>query len=290
MTRAPESGAGTGSAEPDDHARGPSEPPHAALRAVLLDVDGTLVARGRPIPGAVATLRWLRHRGIRVRLLTNIDSRTPETVCRELSAAGLEVEVVEIFTPVVAALRFLERRPEERCHLLLSAELAGRFAAHDARDGRADHVLVGDCRELAGFAPLDAAFRRLMDGAGLLALQRGRWWQAEDGPSLDIGAFVALLEYASGQTARTFGKPSVDFFEMALADLGCTPAEVLVVGDDPENDAGGARAVGAPCVLVRTGKFGARAVVEDQMTATVIDSIADLPVLLEAPPQPASAG
>jgi HAD superfamily hydrolase (TIGR01458 family) len=249
-------------------------------RAVLLDVDGTLTTHGQPIPGAVSTLRWLRDNGIHLRLLTNIDSRTPETVCQELAHAGLEVRIEEVFTPVVAALRFLEQRPEERCHLLLSAELAARFAAHDAGAGPADHVLVGDCRELAGFAPLDAAFRRLMDGAGLLALQRGRWWQAPDGPSLDTGAFVALLEYASGKAARTFGKPSVDFFEMALADLGCTATEVLVVGDDPENDAGGARAVGAPCVLVRTGKLGARAV-EGQVGVTVIDSIAALPGFLE---------
>lgn len=259
-------------------------------RAVLLDVDGTLTTHRTRIPGAVSTLRWLRDNGIHLRLLTNIDSRTPETVCRELAGAGLEVEGVEIFTPVVAALRFLEQRPGERCHLLLSAELAARFAAHDAGAGPADHVLVGDCRELTGFAPLDAAFRRLMDGAGLLALQRGRWWQAEDGPSLDTGAFVALLEYASGKTARTFGKPSVDFFEMALADLGCTAAEVLVVGDDPENDAGGARAVGAPCVLVRTGKFGARHVDGDHAAATIIELIADLPVLLEARSHVASAG
>jgi len=253
----------------------------AELRAVLLDVDGTLTAHGQPIPGAVPTLSWLRDRSIQVRLLTNIDSRTPETVCRELCAAGLEVGIGEIFTPVVAALRFLEQRPGERCHLLLSAELAARFAAHDAGTGRADHVLVGDCRELAGFAPLNAAFRRLMDGAGLLALQRGRWWLAEGGPSLDTGAFVALLEYASGQTARTFGKPSVDFFEMALADLGCGAGEVLVVGDDPENDAGGAQAVGAACVLVRTGKLGARAV-EGHVGTRVIDSIADLPRAIEA--------
>jgi ribonucleotide monophosphatase NagD (HAD superfamily) len=144
-------------------------------------------------------------------------------------------------------------------------------------------VLVGDCREVGGYVQLDAAFRRLMEGARLLALQRGRWWQAPDGPSLDTGAFVALLEHASGQTARGFGKPSADFFEMALADLGCAPAEVLVVGDDPETDAAGARTVDAPCVLVRTGKFGSRggAVGEGHPgVAAVIDSIADLPSLL----------
>ena len=254
------------------------------VRAVLLDVDGTLVAGGRAIPGAASTLHLLRERGIHLRLLTNIDSRTPETVCRELAAAGIEVPAGAVFTPVVAVLRFLQQRPAERCHLLLSAELAARFAAHDAGAGRADHVLVGDCRELTGFSQLDAAFRRLMGGARLLALQRGRWWQAPDGPSLDTGAFVALLEYATGQTARAFGKPSADFFEMALADLGCDAREVLVVGDDPETDATGAVTVGAPCVLVRTGKFEARGGPGWEGhpgVVGVIDSIADLPALLE---------
>src|ERR1019366_8778714 len=189
----------------------PVTPPAVPVRAVLLDVDGTLVFAGRAIPGAVSTLSRLRDRGIQIRLLTNIDSRTPETVCRELATAGIEVPVEAVFTPVVAALRFLEQHPAERCHLLLSAELAARFAAHDAGPGRADYVLVGDCREVGGDAQPDAAFRPLTDGAppsgglrggaGLPPPQRGGGGRAADGPSLDPGAFVALLEHASGQTA-----------------------------------------------------------------------------------------
>jgi len=72
---------------------------------------------------------------------------------------------------------------------------------------------------------------------------------------------------------------------MALADLGCAPAEALVVGDDPDADAAGARTVGAPCVLVRTGKLGSRggALGEGHSgVAAVIDSIADLPSVLSA--------
>ncbi len=256
------------------------------VRAVLLDIDGTLSLHRVPIPGAAATLAWLRDRGMQFRVTTNIDSQSPEAVCADLNGAGLEVEPGAVFTPVVAALRYLERRPSERCHLLLTRELAARFAAHDAAGGPADHVLVGDCRELTGYTQLDAAFRQLMQGADLLALQRGRRWQAPDGPSLDTGSFVALLEYASGKTARSFGKPSPDFFEMALSDLGCTASEVVVVGDDPETDLAGARAVGARCVLVRTGKFDARTAAPAAVPIAVIDSIAGLPALLEADPAP----
>lgn len=255
-------------------------PARHPVRAVLLDVEGTLVSGGRAIPGAVATLAWLRQRGIEVRLLTNIDSRTPETICRELGAIGVEVEERTVFSPVVAALRFLEEQPDKRCHLLLSAELAARFAAHSAAVARADYVLVGDCREVAGYAQLDGAFRRLMDGARLLALQRGRWWLAPDGPSLDTGAFVALLEYASGQTARSFGKPSADFFQMALTDIGCTAQEVLVVGDDPDADVAGAQAVGARSLLVRTGKSAGVTSAVVAGSGQAVNSIADLPAVL----------
>ena len=259
------------------------------ITAALLDIDGTLVARGRPVPGAASTLAWLRDRGIGVRLLTNIDSRTPATVCRELAAAGIEVDASSVFTPVVAALRFLEQQPSSRCHLLLSDELRALFAAHDAGEGEADYVLVGDCRQVAGYAPLNAAFRRLKDGAQLLALQRGRFFLTADGASLDTGAFVALLEYASGQTSRSFGKPSPDFFAMALAELGCAPGEAVVVGDDITTDVAGAVAVGASAVLVRTGKFAGGPPAAAAAPLAVIDSIADLPRLLEeitAPPEP----
>ena len=89
---------------------------------------------------------------------------------------------------------------------------------------------------------------RLTDGARLLALQRGRWWQAPDGPSLDTGAFVALLEYATGQTARTFGKPSARLLrDGARRILGyCTAGETLVVGDDPEDRPGRRSDGGSP--------------------------------------------
>ncbi|MGD0834085.1 MAG: HAD hydrolase-like protein [Candidatus Dormibacteria bacterium] len=259
-----------------------------AITAVLLDIDGTLTERGRPVPGAASTLAWLRRRGIAVRLLTNIDSRTPATVHRELADLGIEVEPPMVFTPAAAARRFLEAQPSSRCHLLMSADLRAFFAAHDAGEAEAAFVLVGDCREVGGYAALNAAFRRLRQGAQLLALQRGRFFLAPDGASLDTGAFVALLEYASGQTARAFGKPSADFFAMALDDLGRTPGDTLVAGDDVTTDVAGALAVGARAVLVRTGKFAAgpeaavTALAAAGGSVPVIDSIADLPGLIES--------
>ncbi len=70
---------------------------------------------------------------------------------------------------------------------------------------------------------------------------------------LDAGPFVAALEYAARTEAIVTGKPSPDFFRLALQEIGLPAAEVLVVGDDVETDGAGGRGAGCRVAIVRTG-------------------------------------
>jgi phospholysine phosphohistidine inorganic pyrophosphate phosphatase len=142
-------------------------------------------------------------------------------------------------------------------------------------EDRPDHVLVGDLGEGFAYDRLNAAFRCLMDGAELIALQKNRYWRREDGLALDAGPFVAALEYASGKSATVVGKPEKGFFRLALEDLGLLPHEVAMVGDDAEADVAGAKRAGLKGVLVRTGKWTAER--EGGEADLVLDSVADLP-------------
>ena len=72
---------------------------------------------------------------------------------------------------------------------------------------------------------------------------------------LDLGAFVAALEYATDKKAIVVGKPSHDFFQAALNDMNVNSEEALMVGDDIVSDVGGAQSCGMQGVLVRTGKY-----------------------------------
>jgi ribonucleotide monophosphatase NagD (HAD superfamily) len=98
---------------------------------------------------------------------------------------------------------------------------------------------------------------------------------------LDLGAFAAALEYASGREAVLAGKPAVEFFTAALASLGVAPAEAAVIGDDLESDVAGGQAAGMKGILVRTGKFrpedAARSGIRPDAT---LDSLAQLATLL----------
>jgi HAD superfamily hydrolase (TIGR01458 family) len=156
------------------------------------------------------------------------------------------------------------------------------FAELEQADGAADAVIVGDLGEAFGYGVLNAAFRQVMDGAELIALQKNRYWLTAEGLSLDVGAFVAALEYATGREAYVVGKPSSPFFELVLRDLGVRAQDAAMVGDDVESDIGGALAAGLAGILVRTGKYRPDAVAAAGVTPTAtVDSIADVPELLD---------
>jgi HAD superfamily hydrolase (TIGR01458 family) len=102
---------------------------------------------------------------------------------------------------------------------------------------------------------MNKTFSFLMDGAELLALENDRYWMAADGLSLSAGPFVKALEYATGKTATILGKPSLEFFNLALQDMNLRPEQVAMIGDDIITDIGGAYHAGMKTILVRTGKF-----------------------------------
>jgi ribonucleotide monophosphatase NagD (HAD superfamily) len=124
-----------------------------------------------------------------------------------------------------------------------------------------------------------------LGGAELVASQLNRSARRDDGEHLDTGGFVRLLEYAAGVRARVLGKPSPEFFRLAVDAAGVAAERALVVGDDLDADVGGAQAAGLRAVLVRTGK-GAGPVPPDGGPGApdaVLDSLAGLPGLLGVP-------
>jgi HAD superfamily hydrolase (TIGR01458 family) len=253
------------------------------VHAVLLDLEGTLYANGRPLDGAAAALQALREQRLPLRFLTNIDSRPPEEIAAELSSLGLGILTADLFTPVSAARTVIEAATDARVHALLSTSLLPAIP-HVVDEPPYTHVLIGDSRDVLDYPHLDAAFRAVREGAELLALQRGRYFKRADGDHIDTGAIVAGLEYATGVAARVLGKPARDFFALAAASLGVELEQCLVVGDDATTDITGGRAAGALTAQVRTGKYADQAAegLTGQAHLT-LDSIADLPAALGIP-------
>jgi phospholysine phosphohistidine inorganic pyrophosphate phosphatase len=251
------------------------------VEGLLLDLSGVIYVQDDAVPGAAQALERLRADGVPIRLVTNTTMRPRRSILERLARLGLEADPDELITPATLAKRRCEEAGYESVALVVLDELREDLRGLEERGDSVDAVIVGDLGEGWDYEVLNDAFRRLMDGAELIALQKNRYWVTSDGLSLDAGPFVASLEYATGREAEVMGKPSAAFFELALGELGVPADQAAMVGDDVEADVGGAMDAGLAGVLVRTGKYREDLVRDSgiEPTATV-DSIADVPALL----------
>jgi HAD superfamily hydrolase (TIGR01458 family) len=256
----------------------------AALEGVeglLLDLSGVVYVQDEAVPGAAEALAKLRGNGIPIRLVTNTTMRPRRSILERLERLGIEADRSELLTPATLAARRCEEAGYESVSLVVLDELREDLQGLREEEGTVDAVIVGDLGDGWDYEVLNCAFRRLMDGADLIALQKNRYWETSEGLSLDAGPFVSALEYATGREAEVVGKPSDAFFQLALSDLGVDADRAAMVGDDVEADVGGAMDAGLGGILVRTGKYREDLVRQSgiEPTATV-DSIADVPSLL----------
>jgi HAD superfamily hydrolase (TIGR01458 family) len=246
------------------------------IEGIMLDLDGTLYVGDEPVAGAREAIERIRASGLVLRYVTNTTRMPRRAVVERMRALGFVAEEEEVFTPAWAASRLIG---DKSCLPLVAESLHEDLGGAWFTEGSPEVVLVGDLGEGFTYSRLDAAFRCLMEGAELVALQKNRYWQNRDGLSLDAGPFVAALEYASGKEAVVVGKPEESFFGFALEDMGLVAHEVAIVGDDAEADVVGAKRAGLSGIQVRTGKWRPGGDVRE--ADLVLESVADLPGALE---------
>ncbi len=201
----------------------------------------------------------------------------------ELIEMGLPIEKSEVFTAPQAAVQFIRQQGSPPIHLVLNDNCSRDFAEFPREDHYPKFIVIGDIGDQWDYPLMNRLFGLVMDGATILALHKGRYWQRPDGLRMDIGAFITGLEYVTNKPAVVVGKPSSSFFQLALEDMNCKPAEVVMVGDDLYNDIEGAQKAGMQAILVRTGKYRDSVTSESTVKPDLlIDSIADLPSLLQS--------
>jgi HAD superfamily hydrolase (TIGR01450 family) len=240
------------------------------VRGFVLDADGVLVLKGAPIPGSVEAVQGLQDRGIPFRVVTNFSLAHRDSLSARFMAGGLPIGPDRIVTGTSAAAAYTKARYPGRPLVVLAAPDARREfdgqhllapeEAAAAPPGSIAAVVIGDAGDALSYRNLDIVFRLIRAGADFLAMHRNPWWLTPQGETLDAGALVVGLEFATGRPARILGKPSPVVFRQAvaglLADLGerLPRSAFAMVGDDPQADVAAAQRVGLRGILVLTGK------------------------------------
>ncbi len=256
------------------------------IRAVLLDMDGT-VFRGRTaIKGAAKALDRLRSSGVRIFFLTNSSTRTRKSNMEKLNAMGLRATEGEVFGSAYMVADYIATKYPGRKVFCISeggmqAELLSK-GVKIVQDDSADIVAVGLDRTLT-YEKLAIAFRAISRGALFIASNEDISFPVEDGFLPGAGAMVAAVERSTGEKPVVLGKPNRYGVELMLGENGLKKGEALIVGDRIETDVLTGKRAGIRSVLVLTGaskKKDIKRLKKHERPDFVLESVVDLPELV----------
>lgn len=252
-----------------------------AIKGVLFDLDGVFYVGNQLVSGGNETLSWLQSQGIGYRFVTNNSTLSRSALVAKLQHLGLDISENELLSANYAGVLQLQKMGLNRCKLILAQAAQADYPP--SVDEKPDAIVIGDIGNEWDYDLLNTLMNQILEGAELIALHKGRYFQTEKGLMLDSGAFVAALEHATGKKAHVVGKPNPAFFEMGSALLDASPNELVMVGDDLINDIEGAQNTGYHAVLVQTGKYR-KAIVEQSeiIPDGIIPSVAALPNYLSS--------
>lgn len=225
-------------------------------KGFLIDMDGVVYKGNEPIPGAVAFINGLREKGFSFLFLTNNSQRTSRDVCYKLRKMGFHVNDEDIFTCAMATARYLASRKEQGTAYVIGeggllTELHN--IGYSIVDDHPDYVIIGDGRTIM-LESVDKAINMIMGGAKLIATNLDPNCPVGNGKyRAGCGAFVAMLEFATGKQAFSVGKPSPVMMRMARKILGLSTAETIMIGDTMGTDILGAGSMGFTTVLTLSG-------------------------------------
>lgn len=244
------------------------------VQGLLIDIDGVLYVGDETVEGAVETIRGLT---VPFLYLTNTTTCSSRQLREKLRDFGFPVADDQVMTAPMAALAHLRREGSPPVRLILADEVLEDFRDYPTSRETPRAVVVGDIGDAWSYELMDEIFHHVQNGADLIGLHKNRFWKTGSGLHLDIGAFIAGIEYATGKLAHIVGKPRAAFFQSALDRLDLNAEQVAMIGDDIESDVGGSQAHGIRGILVRTGKYRPDVTAQSSVRPDLLlESIAEL--------------
>ncbi|MCX6129109.1 MAG: HAD-IIA family hydrolase [Proteobacteria bacterium] len=222
----------------------------------LIDMDGVVYRGTQLIPGALEFIELLHELKIPFMFLTNNSQRTPTDIATRLQRMGFRVTQDHIFTSALATASYLaHHKPKGTAYVIGEG---GLLSALDRLgiaivDHNPDFVVVGEGRTMT-LEAMEKAVQMVNDGAKLIATNLDPSCPTQDGGIRPgCGAYVKMIEEATGFKAFSPGKPSPVIFRAARKRLGLQTGETIMVGDTMETDILGGDQLGFRTILVLSG-------------------------------------
>jgi 4-nitrophenyl phosphatase/NagD protein len=249
------------------------------IKAVFLDLDGTIYLGNELIPGAIDFLNRCDEREIKRFFLSNNSSKSVTEYLAKLHGLGIPAEANDVLLSTHDLISWLSKEDVSETFLVGTEGMRSMLegASVNTQSEKPQYVVLGYDTEI-DYEKLATASIHLHNGVPLVASHPDMVCPSPDGGLPDVGAYLALFKATTGvEPTHICGKPNAGMILHKIEELGLQPSECAMVGDRLYTDMEMAERAGVVGVLVLSGE----ATLDDleaapQTPDIVVDSVANL--------------
>ena len=249
------------------------------IKAVFLDLDGTIYLGSNLIEGAQSFLERLEERGIMRFFLSNNSSKSVSQYLEKLQALGIPATADEVLLSTHDLISWLAENGIERSYLVGTDGMREMLesAGISTDSDEPQYVILGYDTEIT-YEKLSTASIHLHRGVPMVASHPDVVCPSPDGGLPDTGAYMDLFEATTGvRPEHICGKPNAGMILHKVEELGLRPDQCAMVGDRLYTDIEMAERAGVHGVLVLSGE----AKMQDlesapQNPSIIVNSVAEL--------------
>lgn len=208
-------------------------------KGVIFDLDGTLYRGENIIEGAVETIAVL-ERNYQIFYLTNNSGKTQQQIIDKLKGFGFRANMQNTYCGSYAISFYLAEKKIMPVYLIGTDGLRSDLASRDIRVENSPYVsaVVVGLDPFFSYNKISMALEAIGNGAKLIVANIDPSYPVENNRRLPgcgaiVGAIVGATLHAPDFVV---GKPNTYILELLCKEHNLSPAEICVVGDDPESD------------------------------------------------------
>ena len=232
---------------------------HSELKALVLDLDGTLFLGEAVVPGFMEFFEFLQINNLPFVVASNNATKSPADYARKFRKQGVKVGEDAILTAGIATVEYLVKVYGKKACLYVIGEQAltgplieAGFSLQKDSSRPVEAVIVGGDSGL-NYEKLKNAALLLQKGADLVGTNPDVLYPCEEGLVPEAGTTLAALQAATGVVPQIVGKPHRYLFDLAVTRLGVKASRTAVLGDRLETDILGGKRAGLRTILTTTG-------------------------------------
>jgi len=249
------------------------------VKAVFLDLDGTIYLGGNLIPGALDFLSRCEEQGVQRYFLSNNSSRSVQQYVEKLHKMNIPCTADDVLLSTHDLLSWLRKEGVVRTWAIATQGMCQMMeeAGISTRDDEPEYVVLGYDTEI-NYEKISTGSIHMHNGVPLVASHPDMVCPSPDGGLPDVGAYLAMLKVTTGKDpVHITGKPNPGMIMHKIEELGLEPSECAMVGDRLYTDMEMAMRAGCVSVLVLSGE----ATIEDlqdsgKSVSVVVNSVDSL--------------